>query len=251
MSNPFPGMNPYLERAAVWHDFHDTFCLILRRALLDRLGDRYDAAYDDHVWIVEPDEVSVRRADVHVTGEGGSSQPAVADDLTACAVIMEPHAEELREAFVEIRDRSDGRVVTVFELLSPTNKRSGANRQDYLAKRSAYLRSDTHLVELDFLRGGPRMPFGGLPECDYYAAVSVAAERPRARLWPLRLRDRLPTIPVPLAGDDPAIELDLQEVLDDALAFGGFDRRMYTGPPEPPLPTDDAAWAASLAPSRG
>ena len=23
MPSPFPGMNPYIERASVWHDFHE------------------------------------------------------------------------------------------------------------------------------------------------------------------------------------------------------------------------------------
>ena len=26
MPSPFPGLNPYLEQEAVWHDFHERFC---------------------------------------------------------------------------------------------------------------------------------------------------------------------------------------------------------------------------------
>ena len=256
MPSPFPGMDPYLERVAVWHDFHDTFCLVLRKELLARLGDNYDAAYDDHVWIVYPDapEARIACADVHVAA---AVDAAAADEVGttpapdgAVTATIEPAGVELREGYLEIRDRSDGRVVTVIELLSPTNKRPGPDRGRYLAKRDAYLASDTHLVELDFLRGGPRMPVGGLPACDYYAAVSRVPDRPAARVWPVRLRERLPSIDVPLDAGEAPLRVDLQEVLTAAFDFGGFARRAYAGPPEPPLSPDDAAWAEGLLGAR-
>lgn len=48
----------------------------------------------------------------------------------------------------------------------------------YLAKRSELLRHYVNFVELDLLRGGPRMPMEQLAECDYYALVSRCPERP-------------------------------------------------------------------------
>jgi hypothetical protein len=68
---------------------------------------------------------------------------------------------------VEIRDRRDRRVVTAIEILSPTNKASGPNRDSYLAKRRELLGSTTHFVEIDLRRGGQRPPLENLPDCDY------------------------------------------------------------------------------------
>ena len=104
----------------------------------------------------------------------------------------------LKEAFVEIRERDTCRVVTAIELLSPTNKNPGPDRELYLSKRLRYSQSDVHLVEIDLLRGGHRMPVEGLPACDCYVQVSRVEERPSVGLWPIMLRDPLPTIPIPL-----------------------------------------------------
>src|SRR5580692_10620329 len=53
---------------------------------------------------------------------------------------------------LQIIDRESREVVTVIELLSPTNKRPGEHRAQYLAKRSAVRHSNAHLVEIDLLR---------------------------------------------------------------------------------------------------
>lgn len=79
-----------------------------------------------------------------------------------------------RQHAIAIRDRDDNGLVTVLELLSRSNKYAGPDREQYLGKRMLVLRSATHLVEIDLLRGGPRMPPPELPTCDYYALVSRA-----------------------------------------------------------------------------
>src|SRR5207248_1354323 len=83
----------------------------------------------------------------------------------------------------------------------------GAHRDQYLAEVKRVLASRTNCVEIDLLRGGPRMPWEDLPTCDYYAIVSRYQHRvedpPRADVWPIRLRDPLPTIPVPLRPGEP------------------------------------------------
>ena len=44
----------------------------------------------------------------------------------------------------------------------------------------------------------------GRPECDYSVMVSRAEKRRAADFWPIRLRDRLPVIPIPLRPPDAA-----------------------------------------------
>jgi hypothetical protein len=109
-----------------------------------------------------------------------------------------PAVDVERQSFLEIRDRASRELVTVLELLSPSNKYAGPDRDQYLAKRSQLLVSRAHFVEIDLSRGGPRLPLENLPACDYYALVGRVEERFSAGLWPARLRERLPVIPIRL-----------------------------------------------------
>jgi hypothetical protein len=71
-------------------------------------------------------------------------------------------------------------------------------------------------------------------------------------LYPVALRELLPCISVPLAGDDPDVPLDLQAALRDAYRTGPYPRALdYTAPPRPPLSETDAAWAHALLRAAG
>jgi Protein of unknown function (DUF4058) len=151
--------------------------------------------------------------------------------------------------FLEIRDRLGHDLVTVIELLSPSNKRPGDDREQYLAKRRELLHSPTHLVEIDLLRGWRPMPQDGRPECDYSVMVSRAERRRAAGFWPIRLRDRLPVIPIPLRAPDVAARVDLQEAIHRAYDGPGYEHFIYRGEPEPSLSPGDAAWASQFIPA--
>jgi hypothetical protein len=110
-----------------------------------------------------------------------------------------PDLEMERETRLEIRDGKSRELVTVVELLSPTNKKRGTNRNPFLAKRRTLLESSAHYVEIDLLRGGDRLPVEGLHPCDNYALVSRTHERPAVEIWPCRLRQPLPAISIPLS----------------------------------------------------
>jgi len=200
-------MNPYLERASVWHDFHESFMPLVREILTSQVLPRYFVRID------APAEVGVPAVD----SEGHS--------------------------FLEIRDRDNRELVTVVELLSPSNKYAGSDREQYLAKARQLQNSLVHFVKIDLLRGGPRMPWLDMRPCDYCVVVSRVAQRPRAGLWPIRLRERLPEIPIPLLPGDADARIDLQQVLHRIYDAAGYAYHIYTGPPEPPLSGVDAAWA--------
>ena len=68
-------------------------------------------------------------------------------------------------------------------------------------------------------------------------------------MWPWRLRDPMPTIPVPLRAPDPDATLNLKAVLDQAYDGGRYGNYIYSGPPEPRLSPDDAAWATAYLPT--
>jgi hypothetical protein len=158
-----------------------------------------------------------------------------------------PAVDTEGQSFIEVRDREGEDVVAVIELLSPSNKRPGPDREQYLGKRAALLRTPAHLVEIDLLRAGPRMPMDGLPACDYCVMVSRAESRPHADLWPIGLRDTLPPVPVPLRGGDPDARLDLQTIVHRVYDAAGYVKMIYRRPPEPPLSSTDAAWARRAA----
>jgi len=253
MPSPFPGMNPYLEQDRIWKDFHQTFMITSREVLREQVRPHYYVTVEEDLFVRESADDSWRRvgqADAAITGHG----PIILTD--GGTAIMEPPVrgsipdaiEETRHAFLEIRNRADDGLVTVFELLSPTNKRSGKDRDRYLDKRLRILNSSVHLVEIDFLRGWARMPADGVSACDYLTIVSRAEERPDAGLWPIGLRESLPVLPIPLRLGDPDAQLDLKLVLDRVYDRSGYEDFVYKGQPRPPLSPADAAWARQFVP---
>lgn len=157
--------------------------------------------------------------------------------------------ETRREVYLMIHERVTREVVTVLELLSPGNKRAKSNgRRKYLKKRDEVLQSAAHLVELDLLRGGLRLPMRqDLPPAEYYAIVSRAERRPRAEVYAWTLQEPLTAIPVPLAGNDPEILLDLQSLFTaryDRSAYG--DSLDYSAEIHPPLSAADAEWVRQI-----
>jgi Protein of unknown function (DUF4058) len=155
-----------------------------------------------------------------------------------------------RDGFIEIQDGEDRTLITAVELLSPSNKRSGPDRTQYLTKRNRYLDTGVHLVEIDLLRGGPRLPLHPSPKGDYCVIVSRAEERPNVDVWPIQLRERLPVIPIPLRASDAAAKLDLQAVLDRVYDGADYGDYIYRFEPAPPLSREDRTWAQQLLASQ-
>ncbi|MFO0950986.1 MAG: DUF4058 family protein [Isosphaeraceae bacterium] len=250
MPSPFPGMNPYLEQPSVWPDFHTEFLTSLRRILAPTLGPDYIVRLEQHIYVHDippgPRRL-VGRADVALTeasnATAGSGGLGV---LEAPALVNLPALDAERVPYLEIRDRSGQTLITVIEFLSPSNKRPGADRESYLAKRREILASPAHLVEIDLLRGGRPMPADDRADADYSVLVSRAERRPQAEFWPIRLRDRLPVIPIPLRTPEADAAVDLQAVLERAFNGPNYEAYIYQGTPEPPLTADDDAWAGGL-----
>jgi hypothetical protein len=138
-------------------------------------------------------------------------------------------------------------VVTVLEILSLANKLTHEGREAYEAKRTIVLGSKTNLVEIDLLRAGrPLLPFQA-GQSDYLILISPDPTSPRAMAYTLRVRDPLPTIPIPLQPGDSEPTLPLNQLLHDLYDRARYDLAIdYSQPPVPPLPDDDAAWARQL-----
>jgi hypothetical protein len=247
MNSQLPGMNPYLEDANIWPDFHGSFLIELRSRLNRVLPKGYVARWDRYVWVDEDiGERILGRPDIYVS-ETSLPSPENAGTATMAAptTVLLPTLEAKGKPVVKILDARNKRVVTVIEMLSPANKSSGVDHEAYLAKRQEYLHNGTNLVEIDLLRGGQRAPVeGGHVPCDYCILVSRAAEFPRAGFWPLTIRDPLPTIPIPLDPGIADVWISLQDCLAPVCEQGRYEEDIdYSqAPPPPALGLADADW---------
>src|SRR5262245_20354319 len=127
MPSPFPGMNPYVERASVWHDFHESFMPLVREILTAQVLPRYFVRIDEHMYIHELSATERRfigRGDILVPSLSASStaMTTVTPVLDAPAEVGVPAVDTETLSYLEIRDRDSRELVTVVELLSPSNK---------------------------------------------------------------------------------------------------------------------------------
>jgi hypothetical protein len=245
MPSPFPGMNPFLEQSDAWTDFHDNYIVRIQESLSDRVGPNYLVKLEVRL-ILHERSADERRffgiADVGVSDPLNRQTVNNATSITAPLQLELPAIELEKHRSIEIRDRRNRRIVTVIELLSPSNKTAGMDRDDYLVKRRQVLSSPTHFVEIDLLRGGIRPNPPDIPHCDYYALISRHEDRPKVGVWPFGLREPMPTIPIPLTAPDAPVLLDLKAVLDRTYDAGGYGKYIYQENPEPPLDENEMEW---------
>ena len=256
MGMMFPGMDPYLEHPQVWPDVHASFIVYLREYLRPLLGPRYIIAIETRVFVEGPatDHPIIPDASVRPTRPETSGETVALLEADP-AVEVQVLPLEVEETYLTIRDRQSGqRIVTVLEVVSPTNKYAGSGRESYVAKQTEVRRSATHLVEIDLLRTGPHVV--AVPEWaarqhgpyDYLVCVNRAEGlRDRFSLYPRLLCERLPRMRLPLAAPDPDIVLDIQAVLGRTYDAGGYAERLnYTAPCIPPLAPEAQAWADTI-----
>lgn len=256
MPSPFPGMDPYLESPTHWSDLHPTFIQTWREAIADRLPNNYFARVGEDVVLIAP-EVPLRQSrepDVLISRDpartGGGATAVIGGIRRMPTTLsnvdrLDPHTE----SFIEILRLPEQQVVTVLELLSPTNK-TGDGRGFYLEKRQQLIHQKINIVELDLIRAGRRLELDRpLPPGDYYAFVSRGSRRPLCDVYPWTVRDALPLLPIPLLSPDPDIEVDLEVAFQTAYQRGRYDRlvRYDQPPPAPSFAGDDAEWVTRIA----
>jgi hypothetical protein len=251
MSYPFPGMNSYLENRDLWPDLHQALANAMRVALAPEVAPRYYVAVEQRTYIAADDPDSlVGRADVAVLGTPHRVLPDNGGSVVVGepVPVLTPPAAEVREYYLEIRQTGDDQVITVIEILSPTNKRPGRGRTEYETKRMELLSTRTSLVEIDLLRGGEALEVQPLPASHYRMLISRGWRRPRADLYPFNLRDPIPEIPIPLRRGEDEPVLALGPLLAATYQQARYDLRIdyQAEPPPPPLSPEDAAWLDDL-----
>jgi Protein of unknown function (DUF4058) len=262
MPSPFPGMDPYLEAPVRWLDFHNDLATEIRAALNRALDPRYVATLTSYVAYetveIAPSSRNQRRSDVSVVRMVSTPTDPSAAIATASPEPVEsaiPWETPMMLDRVEILTTEGEKLVTVIEILSPSNKRANHDDgQEYRRKRKELFRSSTHLLEIDLLRAGDRMPLAEpVPVAPYYVMLSREKCRPGVHVWPIRLQDRLPTVPVPLLEGDTDVTLDLGAAVASVYERGAFERRLdYSlAPPPPALSEADTAWMDALLREHG
>ena len=261
MPSPFPGMDPFIEMQE-WSDFHARYMTVLGELLTPQVRPRYIVRVERRVYLEQPfDKPDQAIPDVAILERRGiprsSSGTVRQGETTAALAAVEclfPEVEEHREYYLVARDRETLRIVTLIELLSPTNKRAGSEgRAQYLENREEILQSRTNLVELDLLRGGQRLPMQTeLPQGDYYALVRRGWRRRRAAVYAWTLHDKMPPIPIPLQKDEPEPTLDLQSAFNLSYDRAAYqDSLDYSQALQPSAREQDAGWLRELLRVKG
>ncbi len=264
MPSPFPGMDPYLE-GEMWQEFHDRLANQISVQLMPLLSPKYVALLAKR-YVIDRSGLGIFNLplerivypDVHVVAPPGTPSMAVPSGAGAAvaapaAELPSPIPEEVPLLSVEIRDVAQRRLVTLIEILSPVNKH-GEGARDYAERRGELLQTQTHLLELDLLRHGTRIPLlGQPPPAPYYVYLSRTQRRPFTQVWAIGWREPLPTVPVPLLPPDPDVPLDLQAAVKACFDLVGYERLLdYSSPPPPPdLSPDDAAWVDQVLRTAG
>jgi hypothetical protein len=243
-------MNPYLEQPGMWPDVHNRLIVAICDQIQAHIAPNYRAVITPYV-VFESIEIAPVRAaipDVGVLERDVSQTGATTGVVSEAAPLTLPAVMEVPTEYtrIEIRTVRDHVLVTAIELLSPANKRPGADGADaYEKKRQEIFRSTAHLLEIDLLRNGKRPPVARpLPEAPYFLFLSRVQRRPYIEIWPLLLREPIKPVPIPLRHPDPAVPLDLGAAIHETYQRARYDLDIdyRADPPPPALSPDDAAW---------
>jgi hypothetical protein len=213
-------MDPYLEDEKLWPLFQHQLVNCLYQILLPGLVDRYRAKVGQRRYVVE--------------------------QALFTSVVRVEHQEE----YIEVRQRSDNRLITLVDVVSPANRTTAAGRKSYLEKRQEGRASGANLVEIDLvLQGQPMLDYSreGLPEWDHAVTVTRATQPERYEIYTATLQKRLPRFRMPLAADDRDTVLDLQAAFTRSFDQGGFAAKIdYQRDPTTALGDEDRKWLAAL-----
>src|SRR5205823_8628831 len=121
MASPFLGMDPYLEDEKRWPTFQPLVVHALYQMLLPGLMDRYRARVGEREYASE--------------------------EALFTSIVKTEH----KESFIEVRQRTDGRLITLIEVISPANKLTAEGRRLYVERRDEVRRMNTNIVEIDLV----------------------------------------------------------------------------------------------------
>jgi len=253
MPSPFPGMDPYLEMH--WGDVHTRLITYASDYLQKVLPKDLRARVEERLVVERPESTRPIYPDVRVI-QTSSKQRGPTDGAgvaMASPLLIDLPEEQETQRFIEIREVSTGsRLVTVLEVLSPSNKKPGEPQEQYLRKQQELLSAGVNLVEIDLLRQGdwivaiPRARVPAAARTIYRVVVRRGWRLLQAEYYPVPIEERLPTIKIPLRQSDKDAPLDLQALVEQCYVNGAYDDIDYAREAVPPLHGKTARWAKQL-----
>ncbi len=265
MSSPFPGMNPYLENPDLWSEVHHRLITAIANAIFPFVRPKYRVAIEkrtyrfdseDSLLIGIPDVAIVKAKQTDQKSDLSTGKTAVMTlpkTANKSVTVTLPLPLEIREGYLEIREVATGNVITVIEVLSPTNKKTKEGRNAYLEKRQQILGSDTNLVEIDLISIGEKMPIlTNIPDTDYGILVVRYYRLPSGQLFAFTVREPIPNFPIPLQENEQEIEVNLQDLFLEIYEQAGFDLTLdYNHNPVPNLSVKHREWMDLLLREQG
>ena len=243
MPSPFAGMDPYLE-GSEWTSVHVELTSAIARQLAPLLAPRYIVRPVRRFITTAPDDLAIVDCDIYPDVGVYDPAPTTTTSITTASIVapsmplllttMIPQQEP--QYTIEIRDQNQRMLVTAIEVLLPTNKRA-PGYYAYCDKRTRLLHSPVHLLEIDLLRQGMRVPMvDPLPPAPYFILLSRVERRPISEVWAIQLNQPLPVVPVPLQAGDADVMLDVQAAFTAMYDRLRFDLAIATTrPPDVPL----------------
>ena len=252
--NQYVGVNAhlhsYFQSKGGWSSFHTNRIADLARTINDKLPPGYVVDIEQSLQIREfhPDtgERLLRpEPDITIYSASSTPQPIMVSSGGAILALTQPVIEtmELDEdqyysalVIYQIEDDTAlGRAITRIELLSPSNKH-GQGYLQYREKRNATLRSETRLVEIDYLHETPS-PIKGIRSYPHHQPgafpYNITVSNPTPNLeeglavtFPIGVDQPIPTIDIPLAGKD-VLPLDFGLVYNQTFrSLGAYSLRV-------------------------
>lgn len=212
MPCPFPGMDPYIERPAIWGDFQWSMSASISAVLQPLLRPNFASMLQRLYLDSETFQLEVR--------------------------IVEPNM--------------NCRLATIIEIATPEIKQDGALRSVYRDRCEQYLASDVMLVQIDLLRSGHRLlHVRDADPKSYRYCVSVTSRANRHDLYAWPLSAELPHISLALARGKQ-VPLDLQAAFTRSWDVGPYPELLrYDGPPPGELSEVEQRWCRERLVSAG
>lgn len=257
--NPFSGMDPYLEQGHIWPGFHNHLISALALDLSQRMPGNYRIDIQERTEVVTwqgtpsaasfivPDALALYAPSLQERPAeyGGTAAGAVAALPENGVAVQIAVPEEVRVTWLYVQRMPDAEVITIVEVLSPSNKAPGEGRESYLRKRAAILNSGISLVEIDLLRQWEPLPLAtDYPASDYRILVCRGRQRFSGILYPFNVPQAIPRFTLPLRPGDDEPEVDLGALVNRIHQQARYAQvTRYSAPiPGPALPPPVQEW---------
>jgi hypothetical protein len=221
--------------AGLFHDFHQTWSVGIKRALnAGRLPQGIAAFVEQRAGPRESDVLAIESRRSAPQPGAGPQESVIATVRPVTRIVRRTTRRIYAERANRIVIRHHlGRIVAVIEIVSPGNKDSRAAVRDFVAKTIDFLRHGIHVLIVDLFPPTPRDPFGlhkliwdEILEEDFafpegkdriLASYETGAEQ-AAYVEPVGVGDVLPDMPLFLTNDLHVmvpLEAPYQDTWDD------------------------------------